>query len=76
MSAAVVALVMILGILMFAATMLLFYELVAVRTGRYPTISAYWSMYHKGRIFLLGIVGVILTVLYIFLMGDLVLEVW
>jgi hypothetical protein len=77
-STALLALVLILGVLIFAVTMILFYELAAVRhrDDELHTISSYWSRFHRGRLVLLLSLGLALTGLYVFLMGDLVLEAW
>jgi hypothetical protein len=78
MTAALLALALILSVLFGGILLVSFYEYVAVRnrTDSIETISSYWSRVHGGRVLLLVVLGFWLTVLYVFLMGDLVLEVW
>ena len=69
------ALVLILGLVLFAVSALVFYEVYRLVTGR-PTLSSDWTRLHAGRLVLLLPVGVVLTLLYVFLMGDLFFELW
>ena len=69
------ALILILGIIVFGLTALFFFEIYRILENK-PTISAYWHRWHRGRLFMLAIVGALLTSAWIFLMGDLVLELW
>jgi hypothetical protein len=78
MTGAILALAIILSILFGGIALIVFYELAALRDKADDvfTISTYWTRLHKGRIGLLAALGGILTVLYVFLMGDLVFEAW
>jgi hypothetical protein len=78
MTGALLALVLILSVLFGGIALVVFYELAALRNKADDvfTISTYWARLHKGRIGLLAVLGGILTVLYVFLMGDLVFEAW
>jgi hypothetical protein len=73
-----VALALILGVLVFAVAMVLFYEFAAVRRrdDDLETISSYWTRLHRGRLLFLVMLALALTGLYVFLIGDLVLELW
>jgi hypothetical protein len=78
MTAAVLALALILSLLFFGIALVTFYELVAVRdrSDSIETISSWWTRLHRGRLTFLIVLGVALTALYVFLVGDLVFELW
>jgi heme/copper-type cytochrome/quinol oxidase subunit 2 len=73
-----VALALILSVLVFGVAMILFYEFAAVRRrdDDLETISSYWTRLHRGRLLFLVTLALALTGLYVFLIGDLVLELW
>jgi heme/copper-type cytochrome/quinol oxidase subunit 2 len=73
-----VALALILSVLVFGVAMVLFYEFAAVRRrdDDLETISSYWTRLHRGRLLFLVVLALALTGLYVFLVGDLVLELW
>jgi hypothetical protein len=78
MSAAVLALVLILSVLVFATLAILLYESLAVRRrdDEIHTISAWWHRWHRGRLAFRISLGVLLVGLCVFLVGDLAVEAW
>lgn len=69
-------LVLILGVLASATALLLFYELGALAFKQWFTISTYWDRFARRRRWLMIGMGMALTTLYVFLLGDLSLEWW
>ena len=69
-------LILVLGVLVSATGLLLFYEIGAVTTKRWQTISTYWDHFARRRRWLMIGMGLALTALYIFLLGDLSFEWW
>ena len=78
MTAAILALCLILSVLVWGAFMILFYELWAKRssTDETFTISTWWDRLVKRRIVPRLVLGIVLTGLFLFLLGDLALELY
>lgn len=69
-------LVLILGVLVCTVGLLLFYELGSKKWKQWETISAYWNKFDRNRRWAMILMGLALTALYVFLMGDLSFEWW
>lgn len=77
MNAPILALCLILSVLAWGAGMIVFYEIWAVRkTDDVYTISTWWDRLAKRRLLPRIVLGVLLTGLFLFLFGDLVLELY
>jgi len=77
-TAAILALALILSVLFGGIALIVLYEFVAARNRRdsIETISSWWTRWHHGRKLFLVVLGFLLTALYVFLVGDLVFELW
>jgi hypothetical protein len=78
MTAAILALCLILSVLVWGVAMILVYELWAKRRADDDifTISTWWDRLVHRRVVPRLILGVVLTWLFLFLFGDLVLELY